>query len=205
MKFRLNSFNGCQLTERTRNSIANDRREITPKIYKAELWFLCMTHRLIVLYNCMKFHLNSFNACQLTERTRNSIANDQREITPKTSKAELWFLSMTHRLIVLYNCMKFHFNSFNGCQVTEWTRNSITNDQREITSKIYKAELWFLCMTHCLIVYYKCMKFQPNSFNSVQLTERTRNCIYLHYKGDNLKNIYARVMVLVHDTSSQCA
>ena len=43
------------------------------------------------------------------------------------------------------------------------------------------------------------------SFNSVQLTERTRNCIYLHYKGDNLKNIYARVMVLVHDTSSQCA
>ena len=38
-------------------------------IYKAELWFLRMTHRLIVLYNCMKFHLNSFNGCQLTERT----------------------------------------------------------------------------------------------------------------------------------------
>ena len=31
---------------------------------------------LIVLYNCMKFHLNSFNGCQVTERTRNSIAND---------------------------------------------------------------------------------------------------------------------------------
>ena len=45
------------LTERTRNSISNDQREITPKISKAELWFLCMTHRLIVLYNCMKFHL----------------------------------------------------------------------------------------------------------------------------------------------------
>ena len=28
---------------------------------------------------------------------------------------------------------------------------------------------------------------------------------YLCYKGDNLKNIYARVMVLVHDTSSRCA
>ena len=82
MKFHLNSFNGCQLTERTRNSIANDQKEITPKISKAELWFLCMTHCLIVLYNCMKFHLNSFNGCQLTERTRNSIANDQREITP---------------------------------------------------------------------------------------------------------------------------
>ena len=52
---------------------------------------------------------------------------------------------------------------------------------------------------------YKCLKFQPNSLNSVQLTERTRNCFYLRYKGDNLKNIYARVMVLVYDTSSQCA
>ena len=142
----------------------------------------------------MKFHLNSFNVCQLTERTRNSIANDQREITLEISKAELWFLCMTHRLIVLYNCMKFHLNSFNGCQLTERTRNSIANDQREITLEISKAELWFLCMTHCLIVLYKCMKFQPNSFNSVQLTERTRNRNYLCYKGSNLKNIHARVI-----------
>ena len=49
------------------------------------------------------------------------------------------------------------------------------------------------------------MKFQPNSFNNVQLTERTRNCIYLRYKGDNLKNTHARVMVLVHDPLSKCA
>ena len=169
------------------------------------LWSLHMKHCLNVLYNCMKFCLNSFNGCQVTERTRNSIANDQREITPKIYKAELWFLCMTHRLIVLYTCMKFHLNSFNGCQLTERTRNSNAKDQREITPKISKAELWFLCMTHCLIVRYKCMKFQPNSFNSDQLTEQTRNCIYLCYKGDNLKNIYARVMVLVNDTSSQCA
>ena len=153
----------------------------------------------------MKFHLNSFNGCQLTEQTRNSIANNQRKITPKIYKAELWFLCMTHCLIVLYNCMKFHLNSFNSVQLTERSRNSIANDQREITPKISKAELWFLCMTHCLIVLYKCMKFQPNSFNSVQLTERTQNCIYLCYKVYNLKNIHARVMVLVHDTSSQFA
>ena len=94
----------------------------------------------------------------------------------------------TSSYCVLYNkCMKFHFNSFNGCQVTERTRNSIANDQREITPKISKADLWFLCMTRRLIVRYKCMKFQPNSFNynSVQLTERTQNCIYLRYKGNN--------------------
>ena len=101
MKFRLNSFNGCQVTERTRNSITNDQREITPKIYKAELWFLCMTHRLIVLYNCMKFHLNSFNSCQITERTRNSIANDQREITPKIPK-QSYGSSALHILLLCF-------------------------------------------------------------------------------------------------------
>ena len=57
-------------------------------------------------------------------------------------------------------------------------------------------------LSHCALQVFN---FQPNSFNIVQLTERTRNCIYLCYKGNNLKNIHARVMVLVHDTSSQCA
>ena len=136
-----------------------NQREITPKLSKAELWFLCMTHRLIVLYNCMKIHFYSFNVCQLTERTLNSIVYDQREITPKRSKAELWFLCMTHRLIVLYNCIKFHLNNFNGCQLTERTQNSIANEKREITPKIFKAELWFLCMTRRLNVLYNCMKF----------------------------------------------
>ena len=82
MKVNFNSFNGCQVTERTRNSIANDQREITPK-YTKPSYGSCMKHCLIVLYNCMKVHLNSFNGWQVTERIRNSIANDQREITPK--------------------------------------------------------------------------------------------------------------------------
>ena len=100
---------------------------------------------------------------------------NQREITPKISKAELWFLCMTHRLV--YNCMKFHFYSFNGCQLTEWTQKHIANDQREITPKLSEAELRFLCMTYRLIVLYNCMKFHLNSFNGCQLTERPRNSI----------------------------
>ena len=102
MKFRLNSFNGCQVTEWTQNSIANNQREITPKISKAGLCFLCMTHRLIVLYNCMKSHFNSFNGCQVTRadsRTRNSIANDKREITPKISKAVMVLVHDTNCLL----------------------------------------------------------------------------------------------------------
>ena len=37
--------------------------------------------------------------------------------------------------------MKFHFNSFNGCQLTERTRHSIANDQREITTKILQSRV----------------------------------------------------------------
>ena len=106
----------------------------------------------------MKFHFNSFNGCQLTELTRNSIASDQREITPKISKAELWFLCMTHSLIVLYNCMKFHFYSYNGCQVTERTRNSIANDQRGNNSKTIQSRVMGLVqdtLSHCALQVYE--------------------------------------------------
>ena len=99
--------------------------------------------------------------------------------------------------------MKFHLYiySFNGCQL-EGTRNSIANDQREITPQLLKAELWFLCMTHHFIVLYNFVKFHSNSFNGCQLTERTRNSLA---KGNNSKSIQSRVMVLVHDTLSDCA
>ena len=66
-------------------------------------------------------------------------------------------------------------------------------------------ELRFLCMTCRLNVLCKCMKFHGNICNGYQVIERTRFCDYLCHKGDNLKNTHARVMVLVHDTSSQCA
>ena len=102
------SLNGFQVIQRTRNCIENNQREITPKILKLELWFLCMTHRLIVVYKCTKFHRKILNCFQVIQRTRNCIENNQREITPKILKLELWFLCMTHRLVVVYKCTKFH-------------------------------------------------------------------------------------------------
>ena len=44
-------------------------------------------------------------------------------------------------------------------------------------------------MTQCLIVLSNCMKFQPNSFNSIQLIEQTRNYIFWCSKGNKLENI----------------
>ena len=68
-----------------------------------------------------------------------------------------------------------------------------------------EGELWFLHRTHRLIVLYNYMKFHPNSLNSFQLREWTQDCIYSCSKGNYLKNIQARVLVLVHDMWSQCA
>ena len=60
------------------------------------------------------------------------------------------------------------------------------NNQREITHKILKPELWFLCMTHRLIML---------NISDTKLYRKLS-------KGNNSKNTHARVMVLVHDTSS---
>ena len=92
---------------------------------------------------------------------------------------DLWILCLTRHLNVLYKCMKFRLNTSHGYQVIERTRNR---------------------MTHGAVEMYEF----SNSFNSVQLAERTK-CILLCYKGNNLKNKHGRVMVLVHDTSSECA
>ena len=77
----------------------NNQREITHIILKPELWFLCMTHRLIMLNKCTctKFYCKILNGFQVIERTQNCIENNQREVTPKILKLELWFLCMTDR------------------------------------------------------------------------------------------------------------
>ena len=45
-----------------------------------------MTSRLNAHYKCIKFHLNTCNGYQVKEQTRNSIANDQRELNPRYPK-----------------------------------------------------------------------------------------------------------------------
>ena len=108
LKFHWNISDGYQVIERTRFSDGQTHEKTQgEKINMQELWFLCMTRHLNVLYKCLIFRWNISNIYQVIERTRNSIANDQRKIPQKISKAEWWFLCTTHRLNVLYKCMKF--------------------------------------------------------------------------------------------------
>ena len=61
---------------------------------------------------------------------------------------------------------------------------ALTYVPRGIIWKIYKQELWFLCMTPRLNVLYKCMKFIWNIFYSYQVAEQHE--IALYSKGSNL-------------------
>ena len=105
---------------------------------------------------------------------------------------------------VHYKCMKFLWNTSKGYQVIERTRNSIANDQREISPKISKAELWFLCMTHYFIVLKKCMKFQPNSL-TVFYIQSGQTIAFSYVTREIIWKENATVMVLVQDTSFECA
>ena len=73
-------------------------------------------------------------------------------------------------LIDIY--MKFPEDSLNGFQVIERTR-FCDKSPREITQKVYKQELWFLCSAHFLMLIDIYMKFRKDSLNGFQVIERT--------------------------------
>ena len=50
---------------------------------------------------------------------------------------------------------------------------TIVKLQREITTKLHRKELWFLCSARCLMMLYISMKFHDNILNSFQVTEWT--------------------------------
>ena len=53
-------------------TIVKFQREITTKLYRKELRFLCSACRLMMLYISMKFHDNILNGFQVIEWTRNN-------------------------------------------------------------------------------------------------------------------------------------
>ena len=65
---------------------------------------------------------------------------------------------------MLYICVKFHQNIWNGFQFTAWTqvqgRNGYALLQRAIIPKVDKPELQFMCPACRLIVLYICVKFR---------------------------------------------
>ena len=69
-KYPRNIPKGIRVTEWTQNLFQIKQRVITPKVRKAELSFLYMTHHLVLFYISTKYHQNIPKGIQVTEWTR---------------------------------------------------------------------------------------------------------------------------------------
>ena len=90
---------------------------VTPKADIFELLFLYFANCIMVIYICIKFHTNISKVFKLQSGhkyiTEITIFKLQRAITPKVDL----FLCSASCLMMLYICMKFHQNIWNGFQL----------------------------------------------------------------------------------------
>ena len=84
------------------------QRAITQKLSKQELWFLCTALPLSEIYSPKKFHNPSYYSFGDMLRTKFKYEKQQRAITQKLSKQELWFLCTALPLGEIYPPKKFH-------------------------------------------------------------------------------------------------
>ena len=78
-----------------------------------------------------------------------------------------------HRLMVFNVCVKFHENMSSGFKVMEQTQKLLTH-KGEITPKVEKPELRFMCSAYRLMVLNVCVKFHENMSSGFKVMERTR-------------------------------
>ena len=67
-----------------------------------------MTLHLIMIFDQIKFQLDSVFNNEEMAWTNNKLKIFQREITQKLSKLELWFFCMTLYLTIVIQCLKFY-------------------------------------------------------------------------------------------------
>ena len=173
-KFEMNWCSSIQVMLRTKFERKNQQRAITQKIIMLELWTLCTALPLIMLFPYMKFHFNSSSKSGVIVRTKFERKNQQRAITQKICKLELWPLCTALPLIMLFPYMKFHFNSSSKSGVIVRTKFERKNQQRAITQKICMVELWPLCTALPFIMLFPYMKFHFNSSSRIGVIVRTR-------------------------------
>ena len=88
---------------RTKIKYENQQRAITPKIWWAELWYLCTALLLNEIYPPMRLQDDTWNAFRVILQTKIKYENQQRAITPKIWWAELWFLFTALLLNEIYD------------------------------------------------------------------------------------------------------
>ena len=79
------------------------------KISKAELWLLCMTRRLNVLYKCIKFRRNLSYSFQVIERKQFCDTQTDRR-KGKTILLHLTYITMRYNSTYGYNVLDKHYH-----------------------------------------------------------------------------------------------
>ena len=95
-----------------------------------ELWTLCTALLHIASNIHTKFEMKRCSSIQVMLRTKFERKNQQRAITQKICMLELWPLSTSLPIIMLFPYMKFYFNSSNRSGVivrTKFERKNSTN------------------------------------------------------------------------------
>ena len=156
----------------------NVQGEITPKVGKPELPFMCPISRLLVLYICVKFHEN-------IERTQVHSRNGyfQYLLCSKGCNSK----SMLTRVTVFVFCMlspgALHLRNLIIISQTVFNLQSrrehmvemaMFNVQRAITPKVDKTALRFISSACRLIMLYICVKFHENISDGIRVMKRTR-------------------------------
>ena len=81
----------------------------------------------------------------------------------------------------------------------EPTQNCIWKNQGEITQKVWKQELSFLYATHRHDLFYITVKYHDYIPKGIQVTERTRNCIWNH-QGEITQKVRKQELSLLYAT-----
>ena len=152
----------------------NQQRAITPKIWCAELCFLCTALLLNMIYPPMKFQDDTWNNFWVMLRTKIMYENQRRAITPKIWWAKLCFLCTALLLNEIYLPMKFQDDTWNTFWVMLRTKIKYENQRRAITPKIWRAELWFLCTALLLNEIYPPMKSHDCTSHTFWVMLRTK-------------------------------
>ena len=138
----------------------------------------------MVIYICIKFQENISNSFEVTEGhkyiTEITIFKSSKGIIPKVGKPELPFLCSAPCLMMLYICVKFHQNIWNGFQLTEQTqvhsRNGyfqylLCSTGRNSKSRVTWVTYFVFCMlfhgpgSWCYTFVRSCIKISWMVFN----------------------------------------
>ena len=119
----------------TKIKYENQQRAITPKIWWAELWFLCNALLLNKINPHTRFQRDTWNTFWVMLQTKIKYENQQRAITPKIWWAELWYLCIALLFNEIYPPMRFQDDTWNTFRVM--LRTKMWSTDRPTSAKQY--------------------------------------------------------------------